>query len=145
MVIKLDNIEFLNYIYQNAKMGVIGIEHIENNILNDDLKHLILKQKQDYQDIVDEAKALFKRYHKEEKDISTMAIIGSYISAKFNLLKDNNTNTVAKMMIEGSNKGIIEITEKMNNYHGDNHELILLAKKLLRSEEYNLEELKKYL
>ena len=145
MVIKVDNIEFLNYIYQNAHMGVIGILHIENDIKNDDLRKIILKQKKEYNLIVKETLDLFKRYHKEEKDISIMAKIGSYMSAKFNLLKDNNTNVIAKMMIEGSNKGIIEITEKLNNYHGDNKELCHLAKKLLRTEEYNLEELKQFL
>ena len=145
MVIKMDNIEFLNYIYQNAHMGIIGIEHIEDNIVDDDLRKIILKQKQEYDEIVKETLEIFKNYHKEEKDISIMANIGSYMSAKFNLMKDNNTNVIAKMMIEGSNKGIIEITEKLNNYHGDNKELCTLAKKLLRTEEYNLEELKKFL
>ena len=33
------------------------------------------------------------------------------------------------------------VTEKLNNYHGDDKELCYLAKKLLRTEEYNLEEL----
>ena len=135
----------LNYIYQNAHMGVIGINHIENNIEDDNLRKLILKQKAEYEVIVNETLAIFKEYHKESKDISIMAKIGSYMSAKFNLLKSDNTNVIAKMMIEGSNKGIIEITEKLNNYHGDNKEIVSLAKKLLRTEEYNLEELKRYL
>lgn len=126
-------------------MGIIGINHIENNIEDDNLRKLILKQKAEYEVIVNETLAIFKEYHKEEKDISVMAKIGSYMSAKFNLLKSDNTNVVAKMMIEGSNKGIIEITEKLNNYHGDNKEIVSLAKKLLRTEEYNLEDLKRYL
>ena len=142
----MDNIEFLNYIYQNAHMGVIGIEHIESDILDDDLKRTVLKQKREYERIVKDTLEIFKKYKKNEKDISIMAKIGSYMSAKFNLLKsNNNTNIIAKMMIEGSNKGIIEITEKLNNYHGDDKELCYLAKKLLRTEEYNLEELKKFL
>ena len=140
-----NDIEFLNYIYQNAHMGVIGIEHIENNIKDDKLRNLILNQKDDYQIICDECMRIFKEYHHEEKDISSLAKIGSYMSAKFNLLMDDSSSNIAKMMIEGSNKGIIEITEKIHAYVGKNKELINLANKLLATENVNLEELKKFL
>jgi len=61
------------------------------------------------------------------------------------LIKKDEENKIAKMMIEGSNKGIIEITEKLNSFKNCDIEIKDLAKKLLATEQHNLEELKKYL
>ena len=49
------------------------------------------------------------------------------------------------MMIKGSNTGIIEITEKINHYEYCDERVKTLAKKLLKIEERNLEQLKPYL
>ncbi len=140
-----DNIEFLNYIYQNAHMGVIGIEHIENNIEDEKLKNVIMKQKDEYQNLCNNVVKMFVRFDKMEKDINAFAKIGSYMSAKMNLMKDSSASNIAKMMIEGSNKGIIEITEKINAYPDSDPEIINLANRLLATENVNVEELKPFL
>ena len=67
------------------------------------------------------------------------------IDAKMKTIKDSSTSNLAKMMMTGNNKGIIEIQEKINNYDGHNKKVISLAKKLLETEKRNLNDLKKYL
>ena len=90
-------------------------------------------------------KELVKKYGKEEKELPMMAKVGSYIMSEMKTLTDSSTNMLAKMMIEGSNKGIIEITEQLNNYSGDDEEIRTLANKLLKIEQKNLDNLKKFL
>lgn len=139
------NIEFLNYIYQNAKMGIIGIENIENDINDTDLKEEIRREKKEYQTICNEAIEIFLRYGKEEKEIGKMAEMSTYVMSKMKTMMDSSTGNLAKMMIEGSNKGIIEITEKLNHYDNADSDITKLAEKLLETEQSNLENLKEYL
>ena len=140
-----ENIEFLNYIYQNAQMGVVGIDDIINKITDEDFENVIKEQKDDYETICKETSAIFKKYGKEEKELPMMAKVGSYMMSEMKTLTDSSTNMLAQMMIEGSNKGIIEITEQLNNYSGDDEEIRTLANKLIKIEQKNLDNLKKFL
>lgn len=141
----MENTDFLNYIYQNAQMGVVGINDITSAIEDEKLTKVIEEQLQDYQDIMKECLEIFKKYGQEKEDIGTMAKVSSYMMSKMKLMKDSSTNNITKMMIEGSNKGIIEITEKLNNYNGNDEEIKDLAQKLLDTEQKNLDNLKEFL
>ena len=119
------DIEFLNYIYQNAKMGIEGIDDIKKHIESDELKKLISRQEKEYEDIADDA-------------IMHMMV-------NMQMLKDDSESNIAKLMIEGSNKGVIQITEKLNHYSNVDSKIVKLAKKLLATEEHNIDDLKIYL
>ena len=140
------NIEFLDHIYQNAEMGIIGIDDILKHVDNLDMKKLIETQRKEYVNICQTTGTIYKKYGRDEKHINMMAKMGSKMSAESTLLTSKDKDkSIAKMMIEGSNKGIIEITEQINNNKDGDQEIIDLAKKLLKTEEYNLSEFKKYL
>lgn len=139
------DVEFLNYIYQNAKMGVVGIDNIKAKIYDEELKDLIATQRKEYVSICDETTKLLNELGVSEKDISTMAKVMTYFMANLELLKDDSASNIAKLMIEGSNKGIVEITKKLNGYNNANKKVEKLAKKLLVTEQHNIDELKIYL
>lgn len=137
--------EFLNYIYQNAKMGVIGIDNIKDKIFDDELKNVIATQKKEYQKIADDASSILNELGLTEKDVSKMAKVSTYVMTNLEMLKDDSSSNIAKLMIEGSNKGIIEINKNLNSYNNMNSKIIKLAKKLLATEQHNIDELKIYL
>ncbi len=137
--------EFLNYIYQNAKMGVIGIDNIKDKIFDDELKNIIATQKKEYQKIADDASSILNELGLTEKDVSKMAKVSTYVMANLEMLKDDSSSNIAKLMIEGSNKGIIEINKNLNSYNNMNSKIVKLAKKLLATEQHNIDELKIYL
>ena len=139
------DIEFLNYIYQNAKMGIIGIDNIKSDIKDKKLLKLIREQENDYYTICTKAIKLLSLSNTERKNISQMAKLMTYIDAKMKIIKDNSSSNIAKMMIEGSNMGIIAITEKLQNYAGSDKRIISLGKELLRMLKNNIENLKQYL
>ena len=140
------DIEFLDYIYQNAEMGLVGIDQIIERVDNEDLEHLILEQREEYAAIMEDAKEIYKKYGKDEKELSKLTKLSSNIMTEMMMMaKKGETNLIAKMMIEGSNKGIIAITEKLNKYENSDEEIKTLAEKLLATEQHNLDELKKYL
>ncbi len=139
------HIEFLNYIYQNAQMGIVGIDDIITKVEDKEFEKLLNEQKADYENICNEAIQILKKYGKEQKELNKMAKMSSYMMVKMKTMTDCSTSNLAKMMMEGSNKGIIEITEKLNNYEEKDEEIVSLANKLLETEQNNLDDLKKFL
>ena len=80
-----EDIQLLASIYQNAQMGIIGIDNIIPDIEDSKLKEIILEQRNDYQDIL---KKIEKNLHKlshQPEEISSIAKIMTYIDAKINL------------------------------------------------------------
>jgi len=140
-----NNIEFLSYIYENAEMGVIGINNIITEIKNKDFLKTIKEQERDYRQIAESARSLLSEYSSNEPEVPTMAKVMTYLDAKRKTILDKTSTNMAKMMMDGNNKGIIEIEEKLNNYPHVDKKIITLAKKLLYTEKRNIENLKKYL
>lgn len=140
-----NHIEFLNYIYQNAEMGIVGINDIIPKVKDEEFETLLNEQKSDYENICNEAIEILKKYGKEQQELNKMAKISSYMMSMMKTMKDPSTSNLAKMMMEGSNKGIIEITEKINNFKEKDEEIVDLANKLLETEQNNLDNLKKFL
>jgi len=137
--------ELLDYIYQNAKMGIVGIDNIKSVIKDEEFLKTIREQEKDYYAICQEATSLLLERNESVKDISGMAKIMTYIDAKLKTNEDTSTNVLAKMMIKGSNRGIIEIQEKLNRYDQADKKVVRLAKNLLKIEKRNLDNLKKFL
>lgn len=140
-----EDVELLNYIYQNAKMGIVGIDNIKSSIKDKSFLKLIKEQENDYYEICTKAMKYLSLYDSERKNVNIMAKTMTFLDAKTKLMKDNSVSQMAKMMMEGNNMGIIAITEKLNNYTDASKKVIKLAKELLEIEELNLENLKKYL
>lgn len=140
-----EEVEFLQYIYKNSEMGVVGIDSIITKVKDTSLEEVLNKQKEEYKRICKEAEDVLKKYGKSNEEISTMAKISTNVMTEMSMLKDNSTNNVAKLMVEGTNKGIIEIVEKLNAYDNTDSEIVVLANKLKELEENNINELKKYL
>lgn len=138
-------VEFLQYMYQNAKMGIQGIDDIKSHIEDEDLKKTITRQRSEYESIANDCIEILSELGKDEEDISNMSKIMSYVMVSIQMLKDDSSKNIAKLMIEGSNKGIIQINEKLNSYTNINPKIIKLAKKLLATEQHNIDDLKIYL
>lgn len=137
--------EFLNFIYKNADMGVIGINDVLKVIENDKFEKLLCKQKEEYEHICKETAKLLLDIGEVHEENSGIAKVRSGLLVKIETLKDKSLSVITKMLIEGTNKGIIEIQEKINNLKVDNDKIMELANKLLEIEENNIEVLKKYL
>lgn|SRR5574344_3089848 len=140
-----ENLELLNYIYQNARMGIIAIDNLKDHIDDIKLKEYVVEEYKDYQAICDDAINYFIKLGHKESDLSTMLKVNTYIMVNVKAMMDNSPTNIAKMMIEGSNKGIIEITENLNKYDNCDEKVKSLANKLLKIEQKNLESLKKFL
>lgn len=136
--------QFLNHIYQNAAMGTETLSQLIR-ITNDiPFRRSLETQLTEYQGVVDQAeKQLQVRHHKPE-GLSGYAKASSTVMLKMNTLADKTPSHLAEMVIQGSNMGVIEITKEMKHADVDAEER-RLAEKLLKTEQSNIEEMKRYL
>lgn len=140
-----ENIEMLNYIYQNAEMGKVTIEQILKEVEDLEFRDVLKEQLKDYEYIIEKSDSLLSDEGKLPKGINSMPKIMSYFKIKLDMIKDDTSSHIAEMMMEGSNMGITEITKNLNKYENVDNEIKDLASRLLKIEQDNIEKLKPYL
>ena len=136
------NVEFLNYIYQNTKMGIDTISQLLDIVDDAEYKNKLQSQYNEYKEIFDKADEKLQLLNKEGKDNSIFQKISSYFMINTKTAMDNSPSHISEMLIQGSTMGIIDITKKINEYPNADPEIIELAKKLLAFEENNVEQCK---
>lgn len=143
-----ENNELLEYIYQDANMGISTLTTLINtiNTKENKIKKDIENQIKDYECIKKEAEKLLKKNKVEQKEISGMAKMGAWLGIKTEMLKDNSDANVADLVIRGLTMGQLDIIKKIDNYKKDVDKKILdLAQKLNKFQKDNIAILKKYL
>ena len=138
------NIKFLNLIYQNAQMGLIGIDTVIDKIENEKIAKIVNEQRKEYEQFLSDAKDILLKYGAKEEEISKLKEISSKAMASMMTLGKSDKE-IAKLMMEGNQKGVLEITAELNQYENQDEEILNLAHRLLATEEHNREEFKKYL
>lgn len=141
----MEEVEFLQYIYKNAEMGIIGIDDVYEKIDDNQFKKVLKNQRKEYEDVLIKTSSYLDKYDEEGKHNGLMAKVMTKMMSEMVPLKDNKTNVVAKMMMDGTNKGIVELVEKINAYNNSDKDLVILAFNYQKTLENNIEELKKYL
>lgn len=143
-----ENNELLEYIYQDANMGISTLTTLINtiNTKENKIKKDIENQIKDYECIKKEAEKLLKKNKVEQKEISGIAKMGAWLGIKTEMLKDNSDANVADLVIRGLTMGQLDIIKKIDNYKKDVDKKILdLAQKLNKFQKDNIAILKKYL
>ncbi len=139
-----ENIIFLNLIYQNAQMGLIGIDAVMDKVEDEKVAKLIREQREEYEQFCKDAREILIKYGAKEEEIGKLQQLSSKIMSEMMTINKDDKNIV-KLMMEGNEKGVIAVKEKLNAYQGHDQEIIDLAKKLLDTEEHNREEFKEFL
>ncbi len=139
------NTELLNYIYQNSQMGLHSIEQLLKKTEDGKFKNHLSTQHEEYKAINTQARELLKEKGHEEKDLGAMAKLTTQFSINVNTLTDHSPSHMAEMMMQGSTMGIIDATKNLNKYANADEAIISLGRKLLRTEESNVEHLKGFL
>ena len=139
------DIEVLNNIYSIVDMGVLGIDNVIDKITDKSIEKLFIDQKKEYNLLRVEAMKILTDLDAKPKSTSKISEIGSNLITDMELLKDDSDNNIVKLMIQGSNRGIVELTSILNKKELTNRKVEILAQKLLDLLEHNIQDLKKYL
>ncbi len=138
-------VDYLNKMYRCAQMGVIGVENVLDKAHDGDFKEIINTQKREYDKLKEEIELILAKYGFEESELGKIVEKSSEVMSEMKLKMDDSDSQIAKMMMEGNNKGIIEITKIQNHYEGQDEELKNICHRFLKTLEHNLQEMKKFL
>ncbi|NLI59811.1 MAG: hypothetical protein GX375_00070 [Clostridiales bacterium] len=139
------NAELLNFIYQNSEMGVNTISQLIDIVQDEDFKKHLESQLDEYKEIHAAARSLLNKNGYDEKGIGAFEKIRTYLMINMQTLTDKSPSHVSEMLIIGSNMGVIDAVKNLKKYKEAEPDIIQLMEKLLRFEENNVQQLKKFL
>ena len=139
------NMEFLNYIYQNAEMGKNTISQLIGMVEDTYFKQRLESQLKEYNEIFDLSNNKIELFQKETKGIGAFSKLSTYLMINFNTITNKTPSHIAEMIIQGSTMGIVDITKKLNEYSAADKDIVALADRLLKLEQQNVDEMKKFL
>lgn len=142
-----ENQEMLNYIHQNAEMGQDSINKLLEIVDEDsEFKQLLQSQFNEYKIIFDESEKLLNDMNKDAKGINKLQKMETYMMINMKTMRDKSPDHISEMLMQGSTMGIVQIIRRIKKYDGIvDRQIINLGKKLLETEQRNLDECKKFL
>ena len=140
-----DNEELLDYVYQNAEMGVNSISKLMEIVDDSEFMHQLDTQKNEYTAMKNDAEKQLKERGMTEDDLSAFDRARTYIMINMQTIKDKSVSHIAQMLMQGSTMGIVQALRKLREYTQVDEPVKNLMQKLLEMEERNFEQLKKYI
>ena len=140
-----ENAELLNFIYQNSQMGVETIQQLMGIVRDEKFKKQLESQFKEYEEIHSTARKMLNENGYDEKGISAMEKIRTYLMLNMQTMTDKSSSHIAEMLIIGSNMGIINAVKNLKKYKGVEAKIRSLMERLLKFEENNVQRLKEFL
>lgn len=141
----MDEKEILLKLYQNVDMGIVGIDAIYNQIETKELKKKIKSQRKEYIILKRKLSKLCKHYKVTDKELGLFVKLNSEFMVGMKTMFDKSDSKIAKLMMEGTNKGLIQLQELLNHYNKKDKKLVKILEETLELEHQNNNELKKFL
>ena len=139
------NAELLNFVYQNAQMGVETLDRILEIAEGRRFRAQLRSQRSEYGKILKTAQKHLSKRGCPEKDVPMFQKLSSYLTINVKTLVDRSPSHIAEMMIIGSNMGVIEAIKDMRRYADADKAVLKLMQALLTIEENNVQALKEFL
>ncbi len=143
-----ENMELLNFVYENAEMGVHTLNILSDALRKRDnkIKGLIEDELKEYNNFLKESEKLLKKNKIEPKKTNLMAKLSSKMGITMETMKDNSDPAIASMVIEGLTMGIVEMQTKIENYKKlVDKKILKLSTKFLKFQEEEIEKLKTFM
>ena len=109
------------------------------------LAQALNRQYEEYQKLQNAAGSMLHQRGKEPKGISAMAKMGSEAMSAMKTMVDHSATKIAEMMIQGSTMGVTKSLRTIRDCQLQDERVRDLADKLLKTEEANIREMKKFL
>ena len=140
-----DTIKLLKECDAGCKMATDSIAQVEKYVEKEALKKLLDQYQKKHEKLKEEITEQLQKFQKEEQEPDKLASAFAWITTEMKLLMKDNSHQIAKIMMDGCNMGIQSVSEYLNQYPQASQESKSLAKKLVKTEEMFMKELKKFL
>ena len=137
--------ELLGYIRETALMGHDGIDAVLKYASCKPLKQALQQQKAEYGELCNSATEMLKKRGGTPEPLPLGSKMGLAMSKVMQRVSPPSTSKIAEQMINGNTKGVIKSIQNHRKYLGRDERVTDLSKKLLETEQSNIEQMKKFL
>ena len=140
-----DTRKLLEECNSGCKMALGSMKQVKEYIQDEKLKKIVESYKQKHEQLEIESSNLLKGAGNSEKEPGVMASMFSWFTTEIKMMIEDDGHQIAKLMMDGCNMGIQSISEYQNKYKEASKEATELAKKLVKTEENFMQEMKQFL
>ena len=141
-----NNTKLLSYIHKNAAMGTRSIPQVLSLPQSGAMRRALNTQLKEYKKIAAEAQAHAQALGVTVPEPSQTSRAMSAIMLRMQTMTDRSTSHLAELMIHGSTMGTVQMTRNLNQFQNSADTTSLaLGRRLLETEERNIQQMKKYL
>lgn len=141
----MQDTELLQFIHKTAQMGAESLRDVEPMVRENALHDAISRQIHEYKCIAGCAGRLLEDRGETPAEPGTMARLSSEMMTAAKTMLDPSSSKIAEMVIQGNTMGITKGTKHLNDYTGGDRQVKALAKKLIATEQANVEQMKPFL
>lgn len=134
-----------NALYQNAEMGTSSIRKVFPKVQDSKLKSELRMQLSNYKNQTNQLIGEMRSQNMKPEPVPKMTKIMTSMGIAMNCAKDNSTEHIAEMLIQGTNMGVIKINKALNSSVTASPKLVQEAKLMLSKEQKYIDDLKAYL
>lgn len=138
-------VEFLKHLHQAAQMGRDTLEHVNNNIGPGELRTAVEKDIFDYSDVCAQITRKLEERGEQPKSVGKIARTMASMMINIKVNDDTPENEVAKMIIDGTTKGVTESVHKLSEFADIDNDVLNIGYRLLWVEQKNIDEMKRFL
>ena len=136
----------LNAIRQTTEMGCYGIKSVLNETANREFRGALRAQYDEYAQIYEEADRLIRERGGRIKDLNPMAKYGSAMTSKMRVRASiDPTAKIAELMLQGNTRGMIKSMHNIRTMGTLEPRVASLSRRLLQTEQNNINQMKHYL
>ncbi len=134
----------LNDIYNASKIGLDSVEFLYRKVKDDNLKEDLNEYVRKYYDILNETRYRLELLDEKPKDYTPVTKAMMWAGLQKETLFDSSSSNIAEILIQGSTKGIVEMTRNVNN-EIISDDIRKIANTLIHYEKENINNIKKYI
>ena len=141
------NVEMLDKMYKNVKMGSDSMVNILPKVKDEALKAELTSQLDKYEYYSKQVAGMIYDEGGTPKEENILTKAGSKIGIEMNTMMDSTPSHLAQMVIEGATMGMTDMTKILREYENKScsEGAIKLAKEIAQFEDKSVDALKKYL
>ena len=137
--------QLLNHIYQTAEMGREGIQSVLKYTDEPGLASALAGQLTEYEKLQNAAGSLLQARGEPPKGLGPVAKASSEVMSTVKAMADRSPANIAEMMIQGSTMGVTKSLRTIRDCDVQDVTVRRLADQLLKTEQANIEEMKRFL
>ncbi len=134
-MIEQDTIKLLRECDAGIKMGVTSINDVLEMVRSERFRELLVKCKQEHEELRSELEVLLDKYKDEGKDPNPIAKGMSWMKTNIKLGIKDSDQTIADLMTDGCNMGVKSLNRYLNQYEAADEVSKDITKRLINLEE----------